>query len=96
MGVLALFSVAFEPFLAVLVWGFVVGIWLLATSPKTDVAVTPSYRPADRESTVFHVRRLPAPILDAVLAVLSTAYALVELIGTAAWARARTRSRSWR
>ena len=43
VGVLALFSVAFEPFLAVLVWGFVVGIWLLATSPETDVAVTPSY-----------------------------------------------------
>ncbi len=33
VGLLALFSLAFFPFFAVLIWGLVIGIWLLASSP---------------------------------------------------------------
>ena len=34
VGVLSIFSLAFFPFYAVILWGVVVGIWLLASSPK--------------------------------------------------------------
>ena len=33
VGLLALFSLAFFPFFGVLIWGLVIGIWLLASSP---------------------------------------------------------------
>jgi len=36
VGLLALFSGAFDPFLAVLLWGLVIGIWLLVSSPRAD------------------------------------------------------------
>ena len=40
IGLLALFSLAFFPFFGVLIWGLVIGIWLLASSPpaKTPAA----------------------------------------------------------
>jgi hypothetical protein len=34
VGALALFSLAFFPFWAVFLWGLVIGIWLLVSSPK--------------------------------------------------------------
>jgi hypothetical protein len=40
VGVLALFSMAYFPFFAVLLWGLVVGIWLLVSS-RTAEALTP-------------------------------------------------------
>jgi hypothetical protein len=36
VGLLALFSVAFFPFWAVLLWGLVIGIWLLVSSPREE------------------------------------------------------------
>jgi len=40
VGLLALFSAAFDPFLAVLGWGLVIGIWLLTSPSKTATATT--------------------------------------------------------
>ena len=35
VGLLALFSIMFFPFFAVLLWGLIIGIWLLASTPPT-------------------------------------------------------------
>ena len=40
VGLLALASVAFFPFWAVFLWGLVIGIWLLVSSPEQAVAAT--------------------------------------------------------
>jgi uncharacterized membrane protein HdeD (DUF308 family) len=34
VGLLALASIAFFPFWAVFLWGLVIGIWLLVSSPR--------------------------------------------------------------
>jgi hypothetical protein len=40
VGVLALFSMAFFPFFAVLLWGLVIGIWLLVSTPTAQATST--------------------------------------------------------
>jgi hypothetical protein len=37
-GVLAFFTIAWFPFFGVLIWGLVIGIWLLVSSPGTESA----------------------------------------------------------
>jgi hypothetical protein len=40
VGALALGSMAWLPFFPLLLWGLVIGIWLLSSAGKTDVAAS--------------------------------------------------------